>query len=193
MSPEPRTPDASAGLGPASSDSGPSDSGPLGLEPPTNGLDPAARREFFVAALIPVVVLTIVLGVAAGIALVVAAGIAGPLLVGAAAGVAAGGTVFAVVQSRIRYRMHRWEVGEHTVYSQSGWLTRTRVLVPINRIQVVDTHAGILDRTFGLASLTLSTASTAGTIYIHGLDAGLADRLAAELNLRADRGDSDAT
>src|SRR5690606_40528718 len=43
-----------------------------------------------------------------------------------------------------RYRVHRWEVAEHAVYTLSGWLWQERRIAPMSRIQTVDTTRGPL-------------------------------------------------
>ncbi|WP_279102169.1 PH domain-containing protein [Gordonia bronchialis] len=92
-----------------------------------------------------------------------------------------------------RYRFHRWEVAEEAVYTQSGWFVRHRVIIPIARIQVVDTEAGPVEQMLRLSTLTVTTASSAGTIRIAGLDADLARQVAAELTARTQAFHDDAT
>lgn len=109
--------------------------------------------------------------------------------------VALGG--FAVVDVLIapwvKARVHRWEVTADLVYTQSGWLSRERRIVPLSRVQTVDAQRGPLQRVFGLASVTVTTASAAGPVEIPALDSGLADRLAAELSARTAADPGDAT
>ena len=52
------------------------------------------------------------------------------------------------------------------VYTQSGWFNRHAVIIPIARIQVVDTEAGPLEQLLKLATVTVTTASSAGTVRI---------------------------
>jgi putative membrane protein len=66
-----------------------------------------------------------------------------------------------------RYRVHRWEIGEQAVYTRTGWLVQQRRIAPISRVQTVDTHRGPLDRLFGLANVTVTTASSAGAVHHH--------------------------
>ena len=113
-------------------------------------------------------------------------------------GVAAGGTVlgvvmFVVVAPLWRYRVHRWEIGPLAVYTRSGWLVQERRIAPISRVQTVDTHRGPIDRLFGLADVTVTTASSAGAVRIVALDSDVADRIAAQLTDIAALGDRDAT
>ncbi|MEV0169060.1 PH domain-containing protein [Nonomuraea fuscirosea] len=96
---------------------------------------------------------------------------------------AAGCLVLAVVAPRAAYRVERWEVTDQAVYTRKGWLTHTWRVAPMSRIQRVDTARGPLQRLFGLADVTVTTASSAGAVKIEALDhevaAGLAERLTA--------------
>ena len=92
-----------------------------------------------------------------------------------------------------KYAVHRWEVTETAVYTQTGWWARERRIAPMTRIQTVDYSEGALERLFGLATVTVTTASAAGALRIAGLDRELAQRLSAELTVRADADPGDAT
>jgi uncharacterized protein len=92
-----------------------------------------------------------------------------------------------------RYRVHRWEIGPQAVYTRTGWLVQERRIAPISRVQTVDTYRGPLDRLFGLANVTVTTASSAGALYIVGLDVPVADNLVAQLTDIAAIGAEDAT
>jgi membrane protein YdbS with pleckstrin-like domain len=107
--------------------------------------------------------------------------------------VAATLAAYVVVVPQWRYRVHRWEVTETAVYTQTGWWTRERRIAPMSRIQTVDQAEGPLARLFGLASVTVTTASSAGALEIAGLDRERARALVDELTLRADAAAGDAT
>jgi len=92
-----------------------------------------------------------------------------------------------------KYAVHRWEVTDTAVYTQTGWWTRERRIAPLSRIQTVDYSEGALERVFSLASVTVTTASAAGALRIAALDKLLARRLAEELTLKADTVPGDAT
>lgn len=98
-----------------------------------------------------------------------------------------------VVMPRWRYRVHRWEVTSTAVYTQSGWLSQERRIAPISRVQTVDTDRGPLEQLFGLANVTVTTASAAGPLEIHGLDRATAESLVAELTEITSRSEGDAT
>ncbi|HSV67375.1 MAG TPA: PH domain-containing protein [Mycobacteriales bacterium] len=98
-----------------------------------------------------------------------------------------------VVMPRWRYRVHRWEATEHAVYTQSGWFDQERRIAPISRIQTVDSERGPLEQIFGLANVTVTTASAAGPLRIHGLDQDTAQRLVDELTATTRLAGGDAT
>ncbi|MGN0063523.1 MAG: PH domain-containing protein [Nocardioides sp.] len=92
----------------------------------------------------------------------------------------------------IRYRVHRWEVTDEAIHTRSGWIGRETRIAPINRVQTVDFSQGAIMRAFGIAALTVTTASAAGPITITGLDAEETRELAARLTAitAADEGDA---
>ena len=74
-----------------------------------------------------------------------------------------------------RYRVHRWDTTDDAVYALEGWLTRKWQVVPISRIQSIDTEIGPLQRALGIATITVTTASSEGKITIEGVDARAAE------------------
>jgi uncharacterized protein len=111
----------------------------------------------------------------------------------AAAVTVLGAMVFVVVVPLWRYRVHRWDIGPQAVYTRTGWLVQERRIAPISRVQTVDTYRGPLDRLFGLANVTVTTASSAGAVRIVALDTDVADRIVAQLTDIAAIGEQDAT
>lgn len=91
-----------------------------------------------------------------------------------------------------RYRVHRWEVTDSAVYTQSGWLFQERRIAPISRIQTVDSEFGPVEQLFGLGTLTVTTASAAGPLRITGLEKATLHDLVADLTriTAAERGDA---
>lgn len=85
------------------------------------------------------------------------------------------------VVPRIRYRVHRWEITDIAVHVRSGWLGRADEIVPLSRVQTVDSTQGPLMRLFGLRTVTVSTASKAGTVAIAYLDEAVARETVARL------------
>ena len=93
----------------------------------------------------------------------------------------------------IRYRVHRWEVTGTAVYTQRGWWARERRIAPMSRVQTVDLAQGPVARLFGLAPITVTTASAAGPLQTDGLDHQTAVRLLDDLTATADAVGGDAT
>ena len=85
------------------------------------------------------------------------------------------------LQPIIRYRRTRWEVTGEKVFAQTGWLSRDQRIAPLSRVQTVDTHRGAIMRLYGLANVTVTTASAAGPITLPCLDSDVADRVTADL------------
>ncbi|MEW2358577.1 PH domain-containing protein [Spirillospora sp. NPDC029432] len=110
-----------------------------------------------------------------------------PLLTGAA------GALMVLVAPVWRYRVHRWEVSADVVYTRTGWFSREWLLVPVSRIQTVDTKQGWIERLLGLATIEVNTASHTGSSEVSGLPAGVATRLSEDLAHRAHALRDDAT
>lgn len=106
---------------------------------------------------------------------------------------AVGVIVSVVVAPLWRYRVHRWDIDSTAVYTRTGWLVQERRIAPISRVQTVDTYRGPLDRLFGLANVTVTTASSAGAVRIVALDVDVADRVVGRLTDIAALGAQDAT
>jgi membrane protein YdbS with pleckstrin-like domain len=103
------------------------------------------------------------------------------------------GTVHLIVMPRWRYRVHLWEATPEAVYTQSGWLNQERRIAPVSRIQTVDSERGPLEQLFGLANVTVTTASAAGPLKIDGLDHATAQRLVDDLTTNTQATPGDAT
>ncbi|WP_117169993.1 PH domain-containing protein [Paraliobacillus sediminis] len=61
---------------------------------------------------------------------------------------------------KIRWNRWRYQIYDQEIYIQNGILIVTRTLVPMIRVQHVDTKQGPILKRYGLASLTISTAAT---------------------------------
>jgi uncharacterized protein len=81
----------------------------------------------------------------------------------------------------LEWRRWRYEVTEREIDMQRGVLVTTRTLVPMSRVQHVDTQQGPLLRYYGLSAVTITTAG--GGHEIPGLSEEVAsevrDRIAA--------------
>lgn len=98
-----------------------------------------------------------------------------------------------VLMPRIRYRVHRWEVTDTAVHTREGWIGRESRIAPISRVQTVDSRQGALMRMFGLASITVTTASAAGPITVDCLDTDTAADVVARLTAITAATEGDAT
>lgn len=100
-------------------------------------------------------------------------------LLSAAVGVA--GSALAAGVPVVRYRRWRYAVRPEDLWLQSGVLVERVTVIPLSRLQFVDTRQGPLDRALGLAQLVVHTAAigTAGTVP--GLDVAEAARLRERL------------
>ncbi|WP_433711506.1 PH domain-containing protein [Nocardia sp. CA-084685] len=105
--------------------------------------------------------------------------------------------VFAAVSIGVmplwRYAVHRWEVTDDAVYTRVGWLTVESRVAPISRVQTVDTERGPLERMLGLATVTVTTASSAGAVRISELDLPVAEQTVTRLTEIAALHRGDAT
>ena len=97
------------------------------------------------------------------------------------------------IMPRWRYRVHRWEATDDAVYTQAGWLNQEWRVAPMSRIQTVDTQRGPLQQLFGLATVTVTTASAAGPLHIEGLDLRVASELVERLTATTQAAPGDAT
>ena len=166
----------------------------LPLRPPAHRVSPAARWLWAVqGVLFTAVVAAVVLGLSVTVpdddaphwfevTLAVARWLLVPLAL-----------VGVVIEPLWRFRVHRWEITADAVYTLEGWLTRTWRIVPISRIQTVDTTRGPLQQLLGLTSVSVRTASHAGSTSIEQLPAALAAAVAHDLGLQANAIRDEAT
>jgi hypothetical protein len=162
--------------------------GGVRLRPPRHPVDPRARRWWTTRALLPVAPPVVVLAVLAALIAPARTWLLVALVV-----VVVCGAVYTVVMPRWRYRFHRWEATDDAVYAAEGWVFQQWRIAPMSRIQTVDSERGPLARAFGLAAVTVTTASSAGAIKIVGLDADTATDLAHRLTAATEATPGDAT
>lgn len=136
------------------------------LTEPRDRLDSRAKRVWFISEIIQTVVWT---AIASAVAFVLIRVFDRNWLwpVVAAGAVFALSAIWAFVGPSLRYRQWRYEIREDEVDLQHGILVKTRQLVPMARIQHVDTRRGPLQQRFGLASVVFFTA--AGSMEIPAL------------------------
>lgn len=93
----------------------------------------------------------------------------------------------------VRYAKHRWEATELAVYVRDGVLVEDWRVAPLSRVQTVDTQRGPLQQWLGLSTVTITTASTAGSLKIHGLEKEAAAELVERLTAATEATPGDAT
>ncbi|HEU0165647.1 MAG TPA: PH domain-containing protein, partial [Thermomicrobiales bacterium] len=141
------------------------------IPPPREHLDPKARTIWFINNLIATIVITAVVTAAmVGAHMWFDAALLWTILVPVVVALIL--LTIAWLDPLVRYRIWRFEIHEDEVDLQHGFFTRTRQLVPMSRIQHVDTRQGPLDRRYRLASVIFYTA--AGAISIPALSVGRA-------------------
>lgn len=79
----------------------------------------------------------------------------------------------------LRWRRWRYEVREEEVDLMRGAFVVRRTIIPIRRVQHVDTESGPLQDSLGLAAVTFHTA--AGGVGIPALGKGEAERVRARV------------
>jgi membrane protein YdbS with pleckstrin-like domain len=81
----------------------------------------------------------------------------------------------------LRYRRWRWDLRPEAIDIRHGTFTVRRTLVPLVRVQHVDTRRGILEQMLDLSTVVVHTAAGSHTIpYLRPSDAAeLRDRIAA--------------
>jgi membrane protein YdbS with pleckstrin-like domain len=131
--------------------------------PPREHLDPRARTLWRLSGLLGAVPVALV--AIGGAVLLVRVGLTStPVAAAIALVITLAAAVGVWPYPDLLWRHWRYEIGEAEVDLQHGWWTTTRTLIPMSRIQHVDTRRGPLQRRFGLASVVLYTAAGASEI-----------------------------
>jgi membrane protein YdbS with pleckstrin-like domain len=90
----------------------------------------------------------------------------------------------------LQWRRWRWEVREQEIDLRRGVLRLRRTLIPMGRVQHVETTRGVLEQALGLATVAVHTAAGSHTIpLLRDEDAGLVRARIAAL-ARTDDGDA---
>jgi hypothetical protein len=130
---------------------------PTSTPEPSRTLAPAARRLWRLEGLFGAVGALIA-------AAVLQSAVGGAIaLLGWAAALAVG-AVAVVAVPELRWRRWRWEVREQEIDIRRGTLAVTRTLVPMLRVQHVDTKRDLLQQWLGLATVVFHTAAGANEI-----------------------------
>ncbi|WP_280536266.1 PH domain-containing protein [Halopenitus sp. POP-27] len=92
----------------------------------------------------------------------------------------------------VRYRRWSYAIREDALYLDRGVITRVRTVVPLVRIQHVDSRRGPVERATGLASCVVYTAGSRGAdVRIPGLTPEDADDLRETLKRLAIRAEGE--
>jgi len=82
----------------------------------------------------------------------------------------------------LRWRRWRWEVREHEIDLQRGILVVRRTLIPMARVQHVETERGLIGQALGLSTVEIHTAAGSHEIpLLRDYDAGVIRARIAEL------------
>lgn len=145
--------------------------------PELTPLDPRVRLLWWMVAaltLVPVTATAVAVDLASPI------GLPSGLVTGAAL---VSGVVLAVTLPILRYRRWQYALRPDDLWIRKGVVWVTTSVIPLSRLQFVDTTQGPLERLFGLSSLVVHTAAIGTSGRLPGLDAataaGLRERLAA--------------
>jgi uncharacterized protein len=76
----------------------------------------------------------------------------------------AGGVLGVAVVPELRWRHWRYEVREEEIDLRRGAFTVTRTLVPMARVQHVDTSRGLLEQALGVSTVVFHTAAGESSI-----------------------------
>lgn len=90
---------------------------------------------------------------------------------------------FVFMIPKLRYRRWRYEIFEQEIYIQHGILIVKRTLIPMIRVQHVDTEQGPILKKYDLATVSISTAAT--THYIPALNGADAEDLRDKISTLA--------
>lgn len=88
--------------------------------------------------------------------------------------------LYATLIPSIRWRRWRYQIDEHEIDLQHGIIVVKRTLIPVKRVQHVDTRQGPVLRRYGLSTVAITTAAT--THEIPALDDETADHVRNQIS-----------
>lgn len=111
-------------------------------------------------------IMTILIAIVAGVICFLTITFEWPLyiMIIAVACVILGITLLIVLFPTIRWNIWRYEVREQEIEIQSGLFVVKRTLIPMVRVQHVDTEQGPILKRYNLANISISTAATTHTV-----------------------------
>lgn len=132
----------------------------IGLRPPSESLDPRAMTVWRIGGIVSTLITTaIVGGILYGLQRWREFGL--EWVIGGTLVVFVLSLAWDLLSPGINYRYWRYEIREDEVDLLHGIITRERQIVPMARIQHVDTSRGPIQRRHGLATVKFHTASGA--------------------------------
>ena len=137
---------------------------PLDLNDSLQPLDPRAVTLWRIGGGISTVVWSVVISLATVPAIYALDGQWMPVVAGALALVFVNALLRIAVIPPIRYRLWRYQLRADQLFLQRGWLVVRRTLIPLVRVQNVDTVQGPIARRFDLWSVVVFTAANAQSI-----------------------------
>lgn len=88
--------------------------------------------------------------------------------------------IWIIIYQGLSFRYMGYALREKDITYKSGWLWKSMVTVPFNRVQHCDVRQGLIERQFDLAKLTIYTAGGQSTdLMIPGLSPSTAEHLKA--------------
>lgn len=155
---------------------------------PTNTLDPRARQVWFIQGILLGIIL-LLLPLAYTILNYLFWDLSWKWAFGGLALIFILTTVQACILPPIRMRIWRYDIKEEEVDIQHGLIIKKRTLIPMIRVQHVDTEHGPIMRHLGLATLLISTAGSQHRIP--ALDQERAAQLRGDISRLARMSDED--
>jgi len=136
----------------------------IDLDQELKHLDPRAVTLWRIGGAISTIIWSVIISLATVPAIYVLDGHWMAVVGGAITLVLFNAVVRIAVVPPIRYRLWRYQLRADQLFLQRGWLVVRRTLVPLVRIQNVDTVQGPIARRFGLWSVVVFTAANAQSI-----------------------------
>lgn len=98
--------------------------------------------------------------------------------------------IIGLISPKIRYERYRYRITDEEIDIQEGFLWINRNIVPIERLHKIEVARGPIDRMFGLAKVSVTTAG--GDVTLRFLDNEKADFIADSLKKRINEEAADA-
>ncbi|MFY1046276.1 PH domain-containing protein [Chryseobacterium sp. GP-SGM7] len=84
--------------------------------------------------------------------------------------------IFLILNTLIGFKFRKYAIREHDLVYQHGWLKRTLMIIPFNRIQHIKVEQGWFSKILQLKSISVFTAGVnGGDVTINGLPEDIAE------------------